>query len=79
MSGYRISTGSSTFHVRLIFFAFCLLFLVQQVSIEWMTINKIVTEFSFKVDLQAKQENELQPKRAAGPKISQCEKASGWL
>ena len=44
-----------------------------------MTINKIVTEFSFKVDLQAKKENELQQKRAAGPEISPCEKASGWL
>ena len=44
-----------------------------------MTINEIVIEFSFKVDLQAKKENELQPKRAAGPQISPSEKASGWL
>ena len=60
----------------------CLLFLIQQVGqvgIEWMTNNKIVIEFSFKVDLQAKKENELQPKRAAGPQISPSEKASGWL
>ena len=56
-----------------------LLFLLQQVSIEWMTINKITIEFSFEVDLQAKKENELQPKRAAGPQISPSEKASGWL
>ena len=80
MSGYRISTGSSTFSCKIDFLrTICLLFLVQQVGIEWMTINKIVIEFSFKVDLQAKKENELQPKRAAGPQISPSEKASGWL
>ena len=80
VSGYRISTGSSTFSCKIDFLrTICLLFLVQQVGIEWMTINEIVIVFSFKVDLQAKKENELQPKRAAGPQISPSEKASGWL
>ena len=80
MSGYRINTGSSTFSCKIDFLrTICLLFLVQQVGIEWMTTNEIVIEFSFKVDLHAKKENELQPKRAAGPQISPSEKASGWL